>query len=339
MPKSNGRTLLNELLSADALKLVDQLALPSKPFTRPNQDEVTRGELALAMTQALFARLAQSVPEAMRYVERAREQGRSITFDHGAVRTVLAASCGALPSGEAAITRILLPLGYTLAGIYPLPRLKMTGRAYIHADDPQGIAQFFVSELHPEGFSATFQQTLNTVLGHSRDPLSAADHDALQDLRREGHLPFNTALKLLPALLRCFARQHPLPSLAQYQLLLQESAEMAWISTEGQTFNHATDRVDDVLELAAQLRAEGFAIKDQVEVSSSGAVRQTALRAASVQRALQGDDGPQLHELPGSFFEFISRGAQPGGSLPADMDMRFDSGNATGIFKMTATST
>ncbi len=338
MPKTTIRILLDELLSSDALKLVDQLAFPSKPLTRPKPDEVSRAELALAMTQALFARLAQSVPEAMRYLERAREQGRAITFDHGAVRTVLAASCGTLPSGEAAITRILLPLGYTLAGTYPLPRLKMTGRAYIHVDDPQGMAQFFVSELHPEGFSAEFQQMLSSILSHSRDPLSATELEALQDLHREGHLPLCTARKLLPALLRCFERQHPLPSLAQYQLMLRESAEMAWISTEGQTFNHATDRVDDVLELAAQLRAEGFAIKDQIEVSTSGTVRQTALRAASVQRVLLGEDGPQLCVLPGSFFEFISRGARLDGALPADMDMRFDSGNASGIFKMTATT-
>ena len=338
MPQSTMRILLDELLSADALELVDQLALPRSWLTCSDPNAVSRGELALAMAQALFARLAQTVPEAMRYIERARKQGRSITFDHGAVRTVLAPCCGALPCGEAAVTRILLPLGYTQAGTYPLPRLGMTGRAYIHIDNPQGIPQFFVSELHPEGFSAAFQQTVSTVLRASRDPLGPADHDAMQALRLEGHLAFDTARQLLPALLRCFERQHPLPSLAQYQLLLRESAEMAWISTEGQTFNHATDRVDDVLELAAQLRAEGFAIKDQVEVSSSGTVRQTALRAASVQRALLEEDGPRPHVLPGSFFEFISRDARPGGALPADMDMRFDSGNATGIFKMTATS-
>jgi hypothetical protein len=335
MLKSNVQILLGELLSADALKLTDLVTCPdSQPLHGPS-DAVTRGELARALTLALFTGLVQVVPDALRYVERVRNIHSLITLDHGAVRTVAAASCGGLPCGEAAITRILLPLGYTLAGVYPLPRLKMTGRAYVHADAPQGIAQFFVSELHPEGFSDAFRNTVHDVLSRSHDPLTEPDHAALQMLSQRGTLPLGAAHDLLPQLLRCFGRQHPLPSLAQYHILLQESPEMAWISTEGQAFNHATDRVDDVQELAMQLRDEGYAIKDQVEISSSGAVRQTALRAAIVQRPVLGDDGLHLREFPGSFFEFISRGPRSGGIPPADMDMRFDSSNATGIFRMT----
>ena len=336
MLKSNVQILLGNLLSTEALKLTSLVACPdSQQLHRPS-DSVTRSELARTLTLALFADLVQAVPEALRYVERVRNSHGLITLDHGAVRTVAAASCGGLPCGEAAITRILLPLGYTLAGVYPLPRLKMTGRAYMHADDPQGIAQFFVSELHPEEYSDAFRNAVHDVLSHSHDPLTGADHAALQWLSERGTLPLAAAHDLLPQLLRCFGCQHPLPSLAQYHTLLQESPEMAWISTEGQAFNHATDRVDDVQALATQLRAEGYAIKDQVEISSSGTVRQTALRAATVQRPLLGDDGLHLREFPGSFFEFISRSPRPGGTQPAGMDMRFDSSNATGIFKMTA---
>ena len=326
--------VLEGAVLGDARALIDLVALPACCL-ESRRGIVSRAELAMALTLALFAQLVDAVPEARRYVERVRARGESMTFDHGAVRTVLAESCGALPPGESGITRILHPLGYTLAGTYPLPRLKMTGRAYIHADDPHGIPQFFLSELHADQFSADFHTTVSAVLGTSLDPLTKQNLAALDALQQAESLSLAAAQDLLPQLLRCFARQHPLPSVAQYDVLAAESAEMAWISTEGQTFNHATDRVSDVESLAASLRAEGYAIKDAVEVSADGTVRQTALRAATVQRALPQGQKVQTLELPGSFFEFISRAAVPGGSLPADMDMRFDSGNATGIFKMT----
>jgi hypothetical protein len=38
--------------------------------------------------------------------------------------------------------------------------------------------------------------------------------------------------------------------------------------------------------------------------------------------------------VPGSFYEFITREPLPNGGL----DLRFDSANAQGIFKMTATA-
>ena len=107
------------------------------------------------------------------------------------------------------------------------------------------------------------------------------------------------------------------------------SAEAAWIATEGNAFNHATDRVPDVAALAERLRAEGRPVKDKVEVSASGRVRQTALRADTVDRAFA--DGVR-RAVPGSFYEFISRAADP---ETGRLDLGFDSGNATGIFAMT----
>lgn len=327
---------LPTLLTPDDLPLLRIVKLPvawrgSLPDC--STAEVPRAQLAMALTLMLFARLLREVPEARRYMNAVCAAGQSIAFDHGAVRTVLANTCGTLPSGEASITRVLHPLGYASNGLYPLDRLGMTGRAYIHPDAPQDIPQFFLSELHPERFSGRFQNTVDEILVTSRDPLTDDAKGALDKLGKDRRLPLDMARKLLPELAACFARQHALPSSAQYDTLLAESAEMAWISTEGQTFNHATDRVDDVHALAARLRAEGYAIKDKVEVSQSGRVRQTALRAALVQRSL-GCDEPR--EVPGSFFEFISRSALPGTEFPAGMDMGFDTGNATGIFRMTA---
>jgi hypothetical protein len=141
-------------------------------------------------------------------------------------------------------------------------------------------------------------------------------------------------LALLPKLIACFTCRHAVPRLADYEILRAESAEMAWIATEGNAFNHATDRVVSLEEMVTRQRALGRRVKDSIEISASGRVRQTALRADPVTRDFVAEDG-SLHqrEVPGSFFEFIQRAALPGESR---LDLAFDTNNAQGIFRMTA---
>jgi hypothetical protein len=61
--------------------------------------------------------------------------------------------------------------------------------------------------------------------------------------------------------------------------------------------------------VAERQRALGRPIKDKVEVSASGRVRQTAFRAATVQREFITAQGRVTREVPGSFYEFITRDA------------------------------
>ena len=117
----------------------------------------------------------------------------------------------------------------------------------------------------------------------------------------------------------------------EYELFRAESAEMAWIATEGHAFNHITDRVADVPAVAAQQRALGRPVKDEVEVSATGRVVQTAFRAAEVERLMLDGDRFVARRVPGSFLEFISRAPLADGSL----DLAFDAQNAQAIFKMT----
>ena len=299
---------------------------------------VTRAELAQAMNMALFAGLLERVPTGRAYTNDMLHTQTRVQFDHGALRTVRWSESGALPPGEAAFTRILRPLGFTLNGTYPLERIRMTGRSYMHLDAPDEIAQYFVSELHPERFSPEFQQAVTNVIGESVDPLTPQAVASLAELERDRSLPLAIALDLLPLLVRCFERQHPVPRLADYEALRAESAEMAWIATEGNAFNHATDRVDDVFAVADAQRALGRPIKDTVEVSKSGRVRQTAFRADPVRRVFTDADGLRIErDVPGSFYEFISRDAVMDDATGRRvLDLGFDAGNATGIFKMTA---
>lgn len=97
------------------------------------------------------------------------------------------------------------------------------------------------------------------------------DHGAVRTVLGEaGALPAETARRILPDLAGAFDRAHPVPALADYERLLEESAEAAWIATEGNAFNHVTDRV---------------------EVSASGRVIPTAYRAARVERPFVGPEG------------------------------------------------
>ena len=296
--------------------------------------EASRAVIAQALNMLLFEDLLERVPAAADYVEDCLRDGRTVMHDHGAVRTVALEGMGDLPAGEEAIVRLLRPLGYVRNGVYPLDRLKMTGRSYAQAEFPEEIAQFFVSELYPERFSSDFQAAVARVTEDSMDGLAIESEGFLNRLEAEGTLAVNSAARMLSILVSCFARRHRIPLLSDYQILLAESAEMAWIATEGNAFNHATDRVPDVELLTEQQKRLGRPMKPTVEKSASGRVQQTAYLAARVEREFRTeDDGQTTLEVPGSFLEFITRLPLPGEDK---LDLSFDSANAQAIFKMTA---
>lgn len=338
MRNANVERLLTKLLGLEKIEfLFSTLNFPA--ILQDWEDgTVTRAELAQAMNMALFEDLLQRSPNARTYTHDAIANGGSVYFDHGALRTVRWPHNGALPPGEGAFTRILRPLGFRLNGRYPLDKLGMTGRAYAHEDAPDEIAQFFLSELHPERFSKEFQAAVTHVVSSSKDPLTPLAISQLSDLERDGSLPLETAQELLPVIVRAFARQHDIPTEADYETLLLESAEMAWISTEGNAFNHATDRVEDVFALSDAEKAKGRPMKPEVERSRSGRVFQTAYRADTVKREFRSADGKIVtRDVPGSFYEFITRRREfDQKERRWQTDLRFDAGNATGIFKMTA---
>ncbi|HWU14613.1 MAG TPA: DUF1338 family protein [Caulobacter sp.] len=297
--------------------------------------EVTRAQIAAAMNVALFAGLLDRTPSAAGYVAEAMASGRRLCFDHGAIRTIALrqGDTGGLPRGELAFRRLLEPLGYEDAATYPLPALRMTGRAYRHRDFPETIPQFFVSELHVDQYDADFGAVAERVFGTSRDPLDADTVAALDRLAAGQTIPFDSAAAILPTLVAAFGCHHAPCTVEDYARLRSASAEAAWIATEGNAFNHATDRVADVVALADALRGQGRPIKDKVEYSRTGRVRQTAFRADLVERRFATASGEaRAMTVPGSFYEFISRDVDP---ATGALDLSFDSGNATGIFHMT----
>lgn len=328
------QTHLDLLLTGAACALVPRVALPDS-ILGEKTGPVSRACLTAALNLELLAGLLDCVPSGRAYMDDLAKAGRKLIFDHGAVRTVAIEGMGTLPAGQAAVTRILEPLGYHATHTYPMPGLKMTGRSYTHCDLPEDLPQFFISEFHPEHFSPVFRAAVRRVTEDSADPLSAADLMRLAQLKTSGVLPLQEARALLPMLAACFTRRHGTPRLADYELLKAESAEMAWIATEGNAFNHATDRVQALEVVVAEQDALGRPVKDRIEISASGRVRQTAFLANRVTREFLGTDDALLRrEVPGSFFEFIARAKMPGENR---LDLAFDTNNAQGIFKMTAT--
>ena len=81
-------------------------------------------------------------------------------------------------------------------------------------------------------------------------------------------------------------------------------------------------------------------MKEKVEISSTGSVRQTAFKATRVLRQMRDANGDLVtRDVPGSFYEFISRDhVRDETTGEQKLDLRFDSSNAQGIFKMTAGS-
>lgn len=320
---------IGEARAAEVLAVLDLAYVPPEP----DPQRVSRATVAAALTAVLFADLLRRVPTAAAYVERVRSAGQRIAFDHGALRTI-AGPTGELPSGTAAFARILEPLGYRFAHLYPLERLRMTGRSYTHADLPYDLPQFFLSELHADRLGPDAQAAAARVFGGSRDPLGEREAALLGALAADGSAPVALALEGLPGLAAAFGVHHPTPLLADYETLRADSSEAAWIATEGNTFNHATDRVPDVAALADTLRAEGWPIKAEVEVSGNGRVLQTAFIADTVTRPFRGSGGETVErKVPGSFYEFITRHPDP---ATGRIDLTFDTANATGIFAVTS---
>ncbi len=333
------RATLEAIVGVDRASQLFQLLVIHPEIASDSGPQVSRAVLAQALNMLLFEDLLARVPAAKIYAENCLRDGKTILHDHGAVRTVALEGMGQLPAGQEAVTRILRPLGYALNGVYPLERLKMTGHSHAQADYPEDIAQFFLSELHPERFSLDFQAAVRSVTATSKDPVTPEAHALLEELESNRSLSVEKSAALLPTLVAVFARQHAEPALADYETLLAESPEMAWISTEGNAFNHATDRVADVDQLAAEQKALGQPMKATVETSQSGRVRQTAFLAARVQRQFRTPEDTLIEkEVPGSFYEFITRLPLPTEDGRQKLDLSFDSSNAQAIFKMTASS-
>ena len=329
--------LLTTVVTADsAAALTHMVETPAALLARRDV-MASRAVIAQALNLLLLWDFLARVPSARRYVQKRCATGGKVVLDHVALHTVALEGMGTLPAGHAAIARLLEPLGYRAAGEYPLPALNVVGRAFTHEELPEGLPQFFVSELNPQRFSTRFQVVVHRITRTSRDPLNAIHVALLRELQAEAQLPLPKARQLIPALLFAFGRHHDTPRFRDYQCLLAESSEMAWIATEGNALHRATHRVADLDAHVREQRLGGMPLEDRVEVSASGRVRRTAFRHEVKSREF-GDSlgGTLTRRVPSSVYELIERGpAQDEATAAMCLDLGFDTRNAHVVFGMT----
>ena len=200
MHLSQGATLVASLLGDRTAAVLATIDLDGALADRAPDGAVSRTCFAAALNAVLFDGLLGRVPTGAAFVDDQRADGERIHFDHGALRSIRfpTGDTGALPAGQDAFARILRPLGYDVAGVYPLPRLKMTGRAWAHRDLPELLPQFFISELHVEQFDADFAAAAQRIFGNSRDPLEATAMAVLDRFERDGSVPVDDAIAAPP---------------------------------------------------------------------------------------------------------------------------------------------
>ena len=264
-----------QLGGARASAVVDGLVV--HPSLLEDSADASRAVIAQAVAVVLFDDLLGRVPSGAAYAEARRAAGDRLQLDHAAVRTVTGVACGELRPGAEGVARVLRPLGYDA----PAPGGH---GAWRHLDLPVDVPHYVVDELDVTRFSDGFTTAAARVVGSSRDPLTGLALVHLDRLAAEGSLPRTPAESLLGELVACFARHHAPPALADYELLLAESEEMAWIATEGTTWHHAA-------------------------VGGEGADAPTTYPPALVERRFKvGERATESRTVPGSTFELVRRG-------------------------------
>jgi hypothetical protein len=325
-----------------ALDLLDTLKI-DRAFLLESLGAVSRGVFAMALNTMLFHELLTHAPTAAAYVTDRRRQRERITFDHAALRTVRfgGRTLGASPPGVEACNRMLQPLGYDEATVEPQGDLSLTLHGFTHREFPETLPQFLVSELHVDRFSKEFQGAAARVFGSSRDPLTALGQSALAEFAEQGRCEMKLAVPALREIVAAFGRQHDTPALADYRILAAESAECAWIASDGRRLKHVADRVADVAMTACAQRSLGRPVKASIERSAAGTVRQTAFKPDSVRRKFRSADGSEVElTVPGAFWQLISRDLVTGPDGKQRLDLRLelpiDQGAPNAVLKRTA---
>ena len=261
---------------------------------------VSRGVLAQALNMVLFGDLLARAPSARAHVHDRLENGEKVVHDHSVVATIASPHVGGLPSGREALSRVLVPLGFVESGSRRSWEGGVTEHTYLHADHPDDIAGFVVIEVHPHWFSRGFEAAAERVVQSSRDPLQAQTA-WLAALQSEENVELADAVAILRALAACFDRQHATPSLDDYDLLGRESAEMAWIATEGNAVMQVAQRV-------AEPNNRGSAV---LRGDVSEPVDLLLLEPAYVERPFRDSEGRMIGApVPGPSYKLVGRKAR-----------------------------
>ncbi len=283
---------------------------------------------------ALFEVYAERVPDVRKITQAMIAEGMvldqtDIVNDHVAFRTL-----GVNNLGIASFEKIFLAHGYTQMDFYHFEAKKLD--AYWYAPPTPELPRVFISELKVQSLSETARQTIKKYTDSViSDPVDALDLNHVNQVASF----FQTPLWALP-------------TLKDYQILLNESEYAAWVIYNRYYLNHYTISVHDLpkeyntLEpFNTFLKSIGIQLNDsggEIKTSLDGLLRQTSSVANQVEATFS--EGATKN-IAGSYVEFAERSIMPEfQSLdPKNLKRKhrregFETSNADKIFESTFTA-
>lgn len=249
-----------------------------------------------------------------------------IVNDHIAFRTL-----GIPNLGIKSFEKIFLQYGYVKQDYYAFEEKKLN--AYWYAPPLPEFPRIFISELRVNKLSNQTQTIIDKYTKHiTSDPIDAYD---LEDYESVGHFFYQPLWEL--------------PTLDDYNSLMEESEYAAWVIYNRYYLNHYTISVHELPEeyntlesFNAFLESIGITLNTsggKIKVSRDGLLKQSSTVSKMIDAEFA--DG-QTSKIAGSYVEFAERGVLPEyADLPADKITRdhrrdgFESANADKIFEST----
>ena len=284
--------------------------------------------------QGVFAVYRDRVPDVQKITNAMVSQGivagqSEILNDHIAFRTM-----GVDHLGIASFEKIFLAHGYEKRDYFFFEGKKLNAYWYAPPDDE--LPRIFISELRVKDLSEKTQQIISKYTGDlTSDPVDALDLIDVEAVTEFFHRPL-----------------WQLPTLEDYQALLEESEYAAWVIYNRYYLNHYTISVHQLdgehrtLEQFNDfLKSIGITLNNaggEIKVSPDGLLRQSSSVAEKVEAEFAGGEKAIIS---GSYVEFAERLPLPEFvHLPFNDIKRhmrrdgFESGNADKIFESTFTT-
>ena len=282
----------------------------------------------------LFERYQSNVPEVELITRKLIAAGvvdhqQEIVNDHIAFRTL-----GVEYLGISSFEKIFLKNGYQKMDYLNFPKKKLD--AYWYKPPSPAYPRVFISELRLEELSAASKGIIGKYLADiNRDPLDEIDLRDGEVITSFLHTPL-----------------WGVPTLAEYQTLLEESEYAAWVMYNRYYLNHYTISVHDLPvgynrleEFNVFAKAIGIKLNSaggEIKESTDGLLRQSS--SVSELKLARFACGGTL-EIAGSYVEFAERKVLPEFMhLPADRIQPehrregFEARNADKIFESTYTA-
>lgn len=298
-------------------------------------ENTTKYQEALTkVMDGLMKRYAERVPDVLKITNAMVEQKiiesqNDIENDHVAFRTM-----GVENLGIVSFEKIFLAYGYQKRDYFYFEGKKLN--AYWYSPPSPNFPRIFASELRVNDLSANAQNIIKKYTGAIKsDPVDLLELADAESVDQFLHSPM-----------------WPLPSLADYKILLAESEYAAWVIYNRYYLNHYTISVhnlpdgynsiaefDDFVEkLGVKLNSAGGKIK----ISPDGCL----LQSSTVAQMVEADfEGGEKYTIAGSYVEFAERKVLPqfanlsSGEITREHRRDgFETGNADKIFESTFTS-